>query len=278
MIIIFKERLKQLREEKGLTQQGLAEELKIGRASISNYELGTRTPDIEILSKLADFFGVTTDYLIGKSDYRTWEEEYIIKNFEKKYSFCEFDDFKCNNERKVILNKIILNNIEPLSKNIIIYFKNHLEIEQSKEPLEISLQMQKLIKDLLNFFEKLNEFTKHDNYFYAISPNLAINTFKNYINSNFNKTTQKTYNDIQFYEFIDMTNFLTNNLYPLSKEIYSDIQKIIGLYISNLSVSSKILNYIILKNSDNLPLNYKEKIAKNIEEIIQKISNDKENK
>lgn len=82
---MFSQRLKQLREEKGITQQELAQTLNIGRASISNYELGTRTPDIEILSKLADYFGVTTDYLIGKSDFRTnIDDEIEIKNQELK--------------------------------------------------------------------------------------------------------------------------------------------------------------------------------------------------
>ncbi|WML35671.1 helix-turn-helix transcriptional regulator [Clostridium sp. OS1-26] len=71
---MFKERLKELRECKGLTQSQLSEELKIGRASISNYELGTRIPDIDVLIKISKYFNVTTDYLTGQSKFKTLDE------------------------------------------------------------------------------------------------------------------------------------------------------------------------------------------------------------
>jgi transcriptional regulator with XRE-family HTH domain len=71
---MFKERFKQLRESKGLTQYQLAEELNLGRASISNYELGTRTPDIDVLVRIANYFNVTTDYLTGISNFKTYKD------------------------------------------------------------------------------------------------------------------------------------------------------------------------------------------------------------
>lgn len=76
---MFKERFKQLRETKGLTQSQLATELEIGRASISNYELGTRTPDIDILVRIATYFGVSTDYLTGMSSFKTIDENTKFK-------------------------------------------------------------------------------------------------------------------------------------------------------------------------------------------------------
>lgn len=113
VIVIFSERLRQLREEKGLTQQELAEKLNIGRASISNYELGTRTPDIEVLNKLADFFGVTTDYLIGRSEYKTFEEENMIKAYAKN----EIIDM---NLKEILLN--ITNQFLKLYDNDILFY------------------------------------------------------------------------------------------------------------------------------------------------------------
>lgn len=64
----FSTRLKALREEKGLNQTQLAKELKISRGSISFYENGDRTPDIEIFNSICKYFDVSYDYLLGKSD------------------------------------------------------------------------------------------------------------------------------------------------------------------------------------------------------------------
>jgi transcriptional regulator with XRE-family HTH domain len=67
---IFIERIKQLRESQGLTKHGLAAKLGIGNNSIVQYESGIRTPNIELLEKYADYFNVTTDYLLGRAKNR----------------------------------------------------------------------------------------------------------------------------------------------------------------------------------------------------------------
>ena len=69
----FGERLKQLRREKNLTQEQLADVFGIARNSIFSYETGRRIPDIEVLKSYAGYFGVTADYLLGISDNRTNE-------------------------------------------------------------------------------------------------------------------------------------------------------------------------------------------------------------
>ncbi len=70
---VFSERIKELRVERGLTQGELAERLGIARNSIFSYETSRRVPDIDVLAKLAEFFEVTSDYLIGLEDCRTHE-------------------------------------------------------------------------------------------------------------------------------------------------------------------------------------------------------------
>lgn len=64
------DRLKQLREEKGLTQTQLSIELKgkISKSAISLWELNKRIPNLEAAAILAQFFGVTIDYLAGLED------------------------------------------------------------------------------------------------------------------------------------------------------------------------------------------------------------------
>lgn len=58
--------LKQLRKDKGLTQQEMANLFGISRGTYAHYEINRREPDAETLSKLADFFGVTVDDLLGR--------------------------------------------------------------------------------------------------------------------------------------------------------------------------------------------------------------------
>lgn len=67
-MIQFKERLKELRSEKELSQTQLAKELGVSQRSVSNWETGVRQPDFETLEKLANFFAVSTDYLLGLTD------------------------------------------------------------------------------------------------------------------------------------------------------------------------------------------------------------------
>lgn len=64
----FSDRLKELRKSNGKTQKELAEYLGISERGYQNYEMGKREPNLEILSKLADYFNVSTDYLLGRSD------------------------------------------------------------------------------------------------------------------------------------------------------------------------------------------------------------------
>lgn len=62
----FGDILKDLRFNRNLTQEELAKIIDTGKASISHYESNRRIPEINVLSKLADYFGVTVDYLLGK--------------------------------------------------------------------------------------------------------------------------------------------------------------------------------------------------------------------
>lgn len=60
--------LKKLRTERGLTQEDLANMLNIKRQTYSAWERGIANPDIETISFLADFYNVSTDYLLGKTE------------------------------------------------------------------------------------------------------------------------------------------------------------------------------------------------------------------
>ncbi len=61
-------RLKKLRKERNLSQLKLSLDLNMNQNTISRYENMEREADYETLIKLADYFGVTIDYLLGRSD------------------------------------------------------------------------------------------------------------------------------------------------------------------------------------------------------------------
>lgn len=63
--------IKKLRQEKGLTQKQLAKEVHITQTAVSQWELGKTAPDKQIANKLADFFGVTLDFILGRTTERT---------------------------------------------------------------------------------------------------------------------------------------------------------------------------------------------------------------
>lgn len=63
------ERLRNLRKHRSLTQKEIAAFLGVDRTTYVKYERGDSEPGYETIVKLADFFGVSTDFLLGRSDY-----------------------------------------------------------------------------------------------------------------------------------------------------------------------------------------------------------------
>ena len=69
----FKDRLVQLRKELNLTQTDFAEKIGFSRTAVSAWEIGRNEPSNEDTIKIADFFGVSVDYIIGKTNNRKGE-------------------------------------------------------------------------------------------------------------------------------------------------------------------------------------------------------------
>ncbi len=88
--------LSNLRKEKKLLQKDVANYLKVSTSSYGFYEQGKRDPDYETLTKIADFFNVSIDYLLGRTDFKN----------QMDYSFTFFEDyFSQQNIKKILLNK-----------------------------------------------------------------------------------------------------------------------------------------------------------------------------
>lgn len=117
-------RLKKLREDKNLMQKEVASYLNITTSAYGFYEQGKRSPTPEILSKLADYFNVSSDYILGRTDIRNYTENEKV-------------DSKKNELLKAKFNK---DNLE-LSKK---------EIEDLIEKLECLLEKLNDIIDIKN--------------------------------------------------------------------------------------------------------------------------------
>ena len=66
----FEERLTKLRTKAGVSQQAIGDALNVSRWAVHNYEAGKNRPDFDGLIALADYFDVSLDYLVGRSDRR----------------------------------------------------------------------------------------------------------------------------------------------------------------------------------------------------------------
>ena len=64
------ERMRELRKEKNLRQEDAAVELKMSMSAYCRYELGTREPTASVLWRMADYYDVSVDYLLGRRDER----------------------------------------------------------------------------------------------------------------------------------------------------------------------------------------------------------------
>ncbi|MDK1718685.1 helix-turn-helix domain-containing protein [Dellaglioa algida] len=65
---MFSERIKELRKNMNRTQQQVADAIGVTRPAYTAYEIGNREPDFELLTKIAVYFNVSTDYLLGRVD------------------------------------------------------------------------------------------------------------------------------------------------------------------------------------------------------------------
>lgn len=78
-------RIKQLRLERQWTQMDLANKLSCAISSIAMYETGYRKPSLEVLIKLSEIFNCSIDYLLYKSEIRTFDKDKDDQNFHSFY-------------------------------------------------------------------------------------------------------------------------------------------------------------------------------------------------
>lgn len=90
---MFGDRIRELRAAKGISQVELAERLSVSKQTISNWENGNILPSIEMLVKLADYFGMTTDYLLERTDRQILETDGLPLEFLQHLN-CLIQDYR----------------------------------------------------------------------------------------------------------------------------------------------------------------------------------------
>jgi transcriptional regulator with XRE-family HTH domain len=96
-------RIRQLRERDDITQEKLGKMLNVQKAAISKYENNIVPLTDETINKLCDIFDVSSDYLLGKSEFEKIEEPY--NNELEKVLFSKTKDLT-DSEKRTILNVI----------------------------------------------------------------------------------------------------------------------------------------------------------------------------
>ncbi len=111
----FGAKIRSLRENLELSQQEVSEKIGCSSKVLSNYELGKREPDFETLIKLCDFFNVTADYLLDRTDNPKYFKEMIL-NAQSETLLHYFDKLPEQYKNDVIryakLNLLDCKNIE----------------------------------------------------------------------------------------------------------------------------------------------------------------------
>lgn len=91
----FKDRLVKLRKELNLTQEEFAQKIGYTRTAISAWEIGRNEPSNADTVKIANFFNVSTDYLLGKTDIRNYDKD------EQEFRFAYHKEMEGLSEQEI---------------------------------------------------------------------------------------------------------------------------------------------------------------------------------
>ena len=103
MNLNFSENFKQLRKEKGVTQEKIAEILGVTGQTVSRWELSICYPDLELLPSIANYFGVTVDSLLSNDNNSKQKDREIFYEKIKTLDFLFFNEY--NDKKMRVVNK-----------------------------------------------------------------------------------------------------------------------------------------------------------------------------
>ncbi|MFW5981456.1 MAG: helix-turn-helix domain-containing protein [bacterium] len=119
----FHNRVKELRKRYNLNLQDLEDELQIDKSNFSNYERGKQYPKVENLCKLADYFKVSIDYLLCRTDIENIEE------IEEKYGWLMRIINKLEKEK---IDKNTIKMIQEFLEKVLTNCEDNVDINKEK--------------------------------------------------------------------------------------------------------------------------------------------------
>ncbi|MDS1004925.1 helix-turn-helix transcriptional regulator [Clostridium sporogenes] len=150
---MFGDRLKDLRERKQLTQNEFASILGIGRTTLSHYELNNREPDFETLEKIANYFDVSIDYLVGRTNLKTFDEYVFHNDFQALSEKLESANPEVRKMVVNILDKIFLSIFYPIDDNNVEFLTKLKKIYDCIYGLNSSLKSDAMASALNNIID-----------------------------------------------------------------------------------------------------------------------------
>lgn len=151
MYLDYKDRIKELREERQLTYTALAHAFNKSEAAIRAWETGRTKPDADTLIKLSEYFNVSTDYLLGITDFRNQEE--VKSHVATSNSFA--DKIPKTSTGTEFLNNML--QLIELSENIAPYLKS------IKGDTELIFRLfNSILVDIVEALKEAYNYTKQD--------------------------------------------------------------------------------------------------------------------
>lgn len=253
----FKKRFSALRAESGLSQSKLGKELSLSPATIGYYENGDRLPDIETAAKIAQYFGVSADYLLGLSDVKSIKqdikiacevtglsEDSVETLQEIRGDACDSDVLNCllsKPERKALIE--ILDGIGFYCDSLA---RKEIFIEVAKEEFKFTAEREQLAyKVYWDFSSRLVS------WWYDFHGRVTPEEEQSYLLPNFDDFAQ--YMRREFYE------------YCIKEKVGIAVQEIAKEYIAKIKSEKKLHNCYV--KALNAFLDIKEKYISEVEEM-----------
>ncbi|WP_160676740.1 helix-turn-helix transcriptional regulator [Clostridium sp. C8-1-8] len=131
------ERIVKVRTDEGLNQVDFARKLNLSKQTVSNYETGIRQPGLDIILKISDEFNISTDYLLGKSEYKT------------------LDAHKLSTINSTILDTSLVNKLSEVSNENLTFIKNVFLMNGLDKLIQAIDRYNTLSNDEIDKYDKL---------------------------------------------------------------------------------------------------------------------------
>ena len=136
----FQNVFRQLRLSSNLTQNEMAEKIGFSRSTIGMYETGAREPDFETLEKIADYFNVDTDFLLGRTSQTTLLPETIGTYSKTRELTAVYEQLSPHNQGKVLTYSKSLLSTQQMEEDVLAAHAR-TDVEQTQEGVQHDLDI-----------------------------------------------------------------------------------------------------------------------------------------